>query len=144
MASPHPKPVALKVLEGNPGKRKLPNIPTFAPLTEEPPVWLEAEARAEYRRLYKEFSRVPGLLQRTHRTLFIAWCEEHANYVNACKERGKITDVKKRKIAHQQARESLDALLRLSGRFGLTPSDQCKLDMQPAEEGHDPFLELLT
>lgn len=144
MASPHPKPVALKVLEGNPGKRRLPNVPTFAPLTEEPPDWLEREAKAEYRRLYSEFKRVPGLLQRVHRTLFIAWCEEHANYVNACKERGKATDPKQRKVAHQQARESLDALLRISQRFGLTPSDQTRLDMKPKEQDEDPFLELLT
>lgn len=47
-----PKPTALKVLEGNPGKRQL-NVVEPKPRNKAPkcPAWLDAEAKKEWRRL---------------------------------------------------------------------------------------------
>ena len=144
MASPIPKPTALKVLEGNPGKRALPNNPHFAPLSDEGPEWFDDEASAEWLRIVGEFSRIPGLAQRTDRTLLIAWCAEHSNYIAACKERMKSTDSKAKKRAHQQARESLEKLIQLAARFGLSPADRSKIDLPRGEDEDDPFLHLLS
>lgn len=131
-------------MEGNPGKRRLPKPPKFAPLAAEAPDWLEREAKAEWRRLHREFSRV-DLTKRPDRAAMIALCSEWAKYVNATKIMND-TEAEQRiggKPAHQVARESLASLLQLWGRFGMTPSDRARLDM-PEVEADDPFLQLLS
>ena len=143
MPGPPRKATALKVLEGNPGKRKLPLNPRFAPLTDDAPEWFDDEALAEWKRIMGELNRVPGLAQRTDRTLLIAWCVEHSNYLAACQERMKATGSTAKKRAHQQARESLEKLIQLAARFGLSPSDRSKIDLNTKGDDEDPRLELL-
>ena len=146
MASPIPKPVELKVLEGNPGKRRLPKPPKYAPLGAEAPDWMEREAKAEWRRLHKEFARV-DLAKRPDRAAMIALCCEWAKYVTASRLMADPATRNQRiggKPIHQVARESLAGLLQLWARFGMTPADRARFDMKPVEDEADPFLELLT
>ena len=145
MASPIPKPVELKILEGNPGQRRLPKPPKFAPLAMEAPDWLSREARAEWRRLAKEFQRV-DLVKRPDRAAMIALCTEWAKYVEATKVMNDPSRPQRigGKPTHQVARESLDALIRLWARFGMTPADRARFDMPEVTDEKDPFLELLT
>lgn len=146
MASPIPKPVALKVLEGNPGKRRLPRQPKYAPLTEYPPDWLDREAKAEWRRLAQEFERV-DLTKRPDRGAMVALCTEWSKYVQATKlmNDSKATQRIGGKPTHQVARESLASLLQLWARFGMTPADRARLDMpEKGTDEDDPFIKLLT
>jgi P27 family predicted phage terminase small subunit len=144
VASPIPKPVALKILEGNPGKRRLPKQPKYAPLAEEAPDWLAREAKAEWRRLAKEFARV-DLAKRPDRGAMIALCSEWAKYVQATRAMSEKTGSQRigGKPAHQVARESLASLLQLWARFGMTPADRARLDMPEVEGEEAPGLHLL-
>lgn len=142
----HLKPVELKTIEGNPGKRRLPKPPKFAPLSDEPPDWLDKEARAEWRRLAKEFKRV-DLAKRPDRAAMIALCAEWSKYVHSTKTM--LDSSKPQRIGgkpvHQVARESLASLIQLWSRFGMTPADRARLDMPEAKaDDQDPFLELLS
>lgn len=59
---PAPKPTALKVLEGNPGKRALPvGEPRPRPTAPSCPDWLSEDAKAEWQRHAPELERL-GLL----------------------------------------------------------------------------------
>jgi P27 family predicted phage terminase small subunit len=154
---PQPKPVALKVLEGNPGKRRLPRQPKLAPLTEHAPESLPAEGRAEWRRLQHEWGPI-GLTTRADRAALLATCHTWATYVAACKEvtangltlvethilRGKPYTRTYPNPSIKIARDALAQLIPLWARFGMTPADRARLDMPVVEEADDPFLHLLT
>ena len=59
-----PTPTALKVLEGNPGKRKLnDNEPRPEKKAPSCPKWLEPEAKKEWRRLAKKMEQMGGYWQ---------------------------------------------------------------------------------
>jgi len=63
MASPKPRPVALKLLEGrghgrDSGGRKVAETPLFKRIPPEAPEWLPAEARAEWDRVVPELARL--------------------------------------------------------------------------------------
>ena len=58
-----PTPTALKVLHGNPGKRKLPvNEPSPREGTADPPEWLEPEAQETWRNIARELQYAKVLL----------------------------------------------------------------------------------
>ena len=63
MASPKPRPVALKLLEGrghgrDSGGRKVAEAPLFKRIPPEAPEWLPDEARAEWDRVVPELARL--------------------------------------------------------------------------------------
>jgi P27 family predicted phage terminase small subunit len=63
MASPKPRPVALKLLEGrghgtDSGGRKVAAVPLFKRIPPEAPEWLPVEARAEWDRVVPELARL--------------------------------------------------------------------------------------
>src|SRR5665647_3181638 len=63
MASPKPRPVALKLLEGrghgtDSGGRKVTPPPLFKRVPPEAPEWLPTEARAEWDRVVPELARL--------------------------------------------------------------------------------------
>ena len=169
MPGPVPKPRELRAIEGGVGKggrdlshRKPKSTPKYAPLTDHPPVWLPAEAKAEWRRLQREFDRVPGLIQRPDRAGLIAWCQEWARYVEASKdinEQGTVLLIKSGESLDGRvlylkpvknpnciiARDSLAQLISLSSRFGLTPGDRARLNIgKGQEDAKSPISALLT
>lgn len=68
-----PKPPALKLLDGNPGKRK---IPTPAVVSGAPdcPEWLTDEAQAEWDRVVPDLD-AKGLLDKVDRAALTAYCQ---------------------------------------------------------------------
>jgi P27 family predicted phage terminase small subunit len=63
MASPKPRPVALKLLEGrghgtDSGGRKVAAVPLFKRIPPDAPEWLPTEARAEWDRVVPELARL--------------------------------------------------------------------------------------
>jgi P27 family predicted phage terminase small subunit len=167
---PAPKPHEMRIIEGGVGKggrdrshRPAKQPPKYAPLTDHPPDWLPREAKAEWRRLMAEFSRIPDLVQRPDRATLTAWCQEWARYVKASKdvnergtallvEEGQSTDgqtiyVKPAKNPNVQvARDSLSQMIALSSRYGLTPGDRARLNLNEkgAAADESPLAKLLT
>ena len=78
MSGPPPKPVVLKLLRGNPGRRRLPEEPRprSAPKCPEPPAHLSEYAISEWRRIGPELHRL-GLLTILDETSFACYCSAY-------------------------------------------------------------------
>ena len=78
-----PTPTALKLLEGNPGKRKL-NDKEPKPEKKAPscPKWLETEAKKEWRRLAKKMELM-GVLTEVDMAAFAGYCQAYARWKEA-------------------------------------------------------------
>jgi P27 family predicted phage terminase small subunit len=83
MASPKPKPTHLKLLTGNPGKRKLnKNEPCAASSLPHPPSWLTARAKAIFRLLVKRIDGM-GYASSSH-TESLGLCAWRLDQVEQC------------------------------------------------------------
>ena len=78
-----PKPTAVKVLEGNPGKRSL-NTGEPKPEKKAPrcPAWLEDEAKKEWRRMAKQLENL-GILTEIDMAAFAGYCQAYARWKEA-------------------------------------------------------------
>lgn len=83
MAGPKPTPTNLKLLQGNPGKRRL-NFDEFRPITSIPkaPKHLKGEALKEWKRITAELARY-GLVSEVDRNALAMICTLWARYVEA-------------------------------------------------------------
>lgn len=74
MSGPPRKPTRLRILEGNPSKRPLPNNePQPDPTMPECPDWLMADAKEEWHRVAPELHRI-GLLTIVDQTALAGYC----------------------------------------------------------------------
>lgn len=78
-----PKPTAIKILEGNPGKRQL-NMNEPQPNKKMPkcPEWLEDEAKEEWNRLAKNLNEL-GILTELDMAAFASYCQAYARWKEA-------------------------------------------------------------
>ena len=78
-----PKPTAVKVLEGNPGKRSL-NTKEPKPEKKAPrcPSWLEDEAKKEWKRMAKQLEHL-GILTEVDMAAFAGYCQAYARWKEA-------------------------------------------------------------
>lgn len=147
----HPKPTALKLLEGNRGKRKL-NKSEPKPDNTEPkcPKWLLPEAKKEWKRVVPELSRL-GLLTKIDGAALIGYCQSWARYVEAEKylsdpkndtvfitDNGYIQQVPQVSIAQKYLNICRSFMI----EFGMTPSSRGRMSLSPGKEEEDPMEEL--
>ncbi|MGB3346641.1 MAG: phage terminase small subunit P27 family [Candidatus Humimicrobiia bacterium] len=159
MASPKPKPTALKILEGNPGKRPLnENEPKPIPIDLKCPDWLLAEAKEEWKRLAPELERL-GLLTKIDKVSFEAYCQSYAKWKKAEKflkkhgmtikipqkdEYGNVVSIQVKKFPEVSiANECLKQIRSFASEFGLTPSSRGRLFL-PGETPEDEMEKLLS
>lgn len=154
-----PKPTALKVLQGNPGKRKLnknePKPPAGRPV---PPSTMIPEAREEWERIVPELEQM-GVLTKIDRTALASYCMAYARWVQA---EADITahgilvlepqfDVKGNHVgdkykknpactAAMACQKEMRALLAL---FGMDPSSRSRIKAGGHEEKLSPLAQLL-
>ena len=78
-----PKPTAVKMLEGNPGKRSL-NTGEPKPEKKAPrcPAWLEDEAKKEWKRMAKQLEHL-GILTEIDMAAFAGYCQAYARWKEA-------------------------------------------------------------
>ena len=129
-----PKPSAIKILEGNPGKRPL-NEYEPKPLKKAPPCpkWLEPEAKKEWRRLAKTLEAM-GVLTDADMAAFAGYCQAYARWKEA-EER--ITDrglVIRTPSGYPQqvpyisiAQQYLKLMQQFAEQFGLTPAARSRI-----------------
>ena len=130
-----PKPTALKLLEGNPGKRQLNmNEPRFAQkMPPECPDWLEEEAQAEWNRLSETLFEM-GILTDLDVTPFAAYCQAYARWREAEEFISQHGSIVKTKAGYWQqvpqvsiAHTNQKAMLQAAAEFGLTPSARSRI-----------------
>lgn len=145
-----PKPTAVKVLEGNPGKRPL-NMKEPTPDKTAPacPQWLAEEAKLEWGRLADKMVNL-GTLSEMDMAAFAGYCQSYARWKEAeefIEQHGTI--VKTPSGYWQQvpqvsiAQTNLKIMLKFCSEFGLTPSSRSRMIAGDVKEATVDEMEFL-
>lgn len=132
-----PKPTALKLLEGNPGKRPIngrePRPPNAKPTC---PSHLSPTAKAEWKRLADALNQI-GLLTQVDRAALAAYCQAYGRWVEAEKKLAETPTILKMPSGYIQvspwltiSNKQLDLMARYMTELGLTPSSRSRLAIQ--------------
>jgi P27 family predicted phage terminase small subunit len=145
---PIPKPTALKVLEGNPGRRPFNGAePKPRPVVPACPRWLDSEARREWRRVSGELERL-GLLTIVDRAALAGYCQAYARWRQAEEVLSREGTTYETPTGHLRARPEVAIAQRCLGlvrafcsEFGLTPSARGRMSVGPMPESDEdnPF-----
>ena len=150
MAGRKPLPTALKVLRGNPGKRPL-NMGEAKPTPDTGNVsrWMDAEAKAEWRRVVTELRRM-GLLTIVDRAALEAYCQTYARWrwaEDAIRVQGHVyftaTGFWKERPEVGIAERALNLMKAYMVEFGMTPSSRSRISLPTPKQAEDPFEEYL-
>jgi P27 family predicted phage terminase small subunit len=141
-----PIPTRLKILMGNPGKRRI-NSNKPQPIGEaEMPSGLSGDAENEWNRLYPELTRL-GLLTVVDASAFAAYCECWGLYRRACRDMKELTvESKGRPFPNPAitiAAECRRQMLAYQTKFGLTPSDRARMQLPGRNKEKDDLEKFL-
>lgn len=148
-----PKPTALKLIEGNRGKRPLNGCePRAITPTPTPPPHLTADALEEWNRVADWLHRI-GLLSELDRGALAAYAQAYGRWVQAERaiakmaERDQLTGGLMIKTSNGNAiqnpvvgianRAAAD-MMRYATEFGMTPSSRTRINAEAPEAGYDP------
>jgi P27 family predicted phage terminase small subunit len=146
-----PKPTALKVLEGNPGKRPLnKNEPKPEKKAPRCPSWLEPEAKKEWRRMSKQLEAL-GVLTQVDAAAFAGYCQAYARWKEAEEFLSKHGTIFKTPSGYIQqvpqvsiAQTYLKIMKDFCSEFGLTPSSRTRIVVNnKTAQSDDPMERLL-
>ena len=155
-----PKPVKLKLLEGNPGRRKLNmNEPKPLPIAPECPDWLLDDAKEEWKEMSATLERL-GILTSIDKAAFAGYCQSYAKWKKAeefikkfgftykIPKKDKDGDVVSIFISAFPevaiARSSLEHVRQFCAEFGLTPSSRGRISLPSNKEDEDPMEKLFN
>lgn len=145
-----PKPTALKVLEGNPGKRPL-NEKEPQPEKKAPrcPSWLEPEAKKEWKRMAKTLETI-GVLTQVDKAAFAGYCQAYARWKEAEEFLSKHGTIFKTPSGYIQqvpqvsiAQTYLKVMKDFCSEFGLTPAARTRIQVDSAEGQEDDPMEAI-
>lgn len=152
------KPTNLKRLEGNPGKRRLPeNEPQPDPTAPRCPHWLLPEAKREWHRVAPELERL-GLLTMIDRAALAGYCQAWARW-RQCEEFLKRHGVTYESPRYDRQGDEVGSMVRpypevaiarhmmveiraFCTEFGLTPSSRGRINL-PSRQDEDAMVDLL-
>ena len=145
------KPTALRVLEGNPGKRPLPqNEPRPAPIMPDCPTWFDAEAK-KFWATYGPKLHAIGLLTEVDGPAFSAICERYSLYVRCVKRLKSKGLIMKTESGYEQqrpevsiAKNALADVKSFLTEFGMTPAARSRIDLKVDEKEIDEMEQLLS
>ena len=149
MAGRRPKPTHLKLLQGNPGKRRLnsnePKPPQELPLA---PEHLNDAAKKEWNRLGPQIVKL-GLLTSIDGSAFAAYCVVYARWVEAEEALKKTGFVVKAPSGYPMlspfytvANQCLSQMRAYLTEFGMTPSSRSRTSVA-GQEKTDPLEDFL-
>ena len=148
-----PKPTHLKILQGNPGRKPLPQNepePKRAERTPSVPTWLDDKAKG----IWKEHARIlwaAGLLTQIDREALAALCETTALYrtaVDMIRVEGAVWTSKETGYTQQSAwatvrGQALNKMQSLWSEFGMTPAARTRIQVEKPEKEEDDLAKLL-
>jgi P27 family predicted phage terminase small subunit len=130
-----PTPTALKILRGNPGKRRLPdNELQPPPEIPDPPDHLDDAAKKEWARITELLSQL-GLIAQLDMAGIAAYCVAFSRWADAERKvakHGIIVMSPDKKFPMKSpylcvAESAMEAMRKMLGEFGLTPSSRTRL-----------------
>lgn len=154
MAKPgrKPKPTALKLIEGNPGKRPVnKNAPKPKPVAPPCPASLDAVGKACWRRNAKVLEPL-GLLTEADRDALYRYCQAYSISESAwayisqagvlvARQHGKTENGKAEAVknpAVQVWRDTVSVMQHEAAKFGMTPSDRGQMSIK-TDDGEDDW-----
>ena len=140
-----PKPTALKIAEGNPGKRRIngqePKPPGSLP---DCPPHLSAVAREEWNRIAASLNRI-GLLTQVDRTTMAGYCQCYGRWVEAEQKLAETPAILRMPSGYIQqspwltiANKQLELMAKYMAELGLTPASRSRLAIQ-VHDGIKPW-----
>ena len=129
-----PKPTALKLLEGNPGKRPINEHEPVPPKgTVKCPTWLEPEAKKEWKRLAPSLEAM-GVLTQADLTAVAGYCQAYARWKEAeefISQHGSIFQTPSGYVQQVPqvsiAQQNLKIMQSFCSEFGLTPATRARI-----------------
>ena len=146
-----PKPTAIRLLQGNPGKRPLNTAePMPAPKIPSPPDHIKGEARKEWFRISKQLHEL-GLLTEIDRAALAAYCVAWGRWVEAEEQLTKYGTVIKspdkgwlvQSPYLSIANRAMDQMAKLLTEFGMSPSSRSRVQSVKAQDMGDEMEGLL-
>lgn len=131
-----PTPTAIKLLEGNPGKRPInKNEPRPEKRAPNCPTWLEPEAKKEWKRMSKTLEAI-GVLTQVDATAFAGYCQAYARWREAEEFLSKHGTIFKTPSGYIQqvpqvsiAQTYLKIMKDFCSEFGLTPAARSRISV---------------
>lgn len=136
-----PKPIALKLIEGNRGKRRIPTTPMPPPACPAAPKGMGAVALAEWKRVVPQLDSL-GLLTGLDVTGLRFYCEAYARKLEAQRhinEEGVVRDGQFGPVKNPAVQVAKDAAAEVRAwcsEFGMTPSARARMVL-PDEKNLD-------
>jgi P27 family predicted phage terminase small subunit len=132
-----PKPTAVKIAEGNPGKRRINGRePKPAGSLPDCPAHLSAEAKAEWDRIAESLNKI-GLLTQVDRTTMAAYCQCYGRWVEAEQKLKDTPSILRMPSGYIQqspwltiANKQLELMVKYMAELGLTPASRSRLAIQ--------------
>lgn len=145
MPGPPKKPTALKLLQGNPGKRPLPKNEPKAPVcAPAPPGELSAQARKHWDRIVCQLAE-SGIMTALDSDALAAYCEAYSRWLQANERllsEGCVMPDEKGFPRHSPwlriANDSFQQMRSLLQEFGLSPASRAKIQVAKQED-ENPF-----
>lgn len=145
-----PKPTALKILNGNPGRGPI-NSREPKPDATPPkcPTWLDAEAKRKWKQLVPHLQRL-GLLTVVDGDVLTAYCQAWAEFRQATEtlqKKGRYISVGPSQQPHPavaQQRSAWKAVKEFAALFGLDPSSRSRLMVHPPTDDTDDLEDFLA
>ena len=142
MAGRRPLPTALKLIQGNPGKRPLnkaePKVKPYAPTC---PRWLKKDAKTEWRRIAPILFNI-GVLTAIDRAALAGYCQAWGRWVEAeakVKERGEVVKTSNGNIVQHPylavANRAMDNMRKYLIEFGMTPASRSRITAEKQSVG---------
>jgi P27 family predicted phage terminase small subunit len=135
MNGPPPKPTALKILEGNPGRRPL-NMREPKPARKAPPMppWLNDVAKKQWRKMVPILLRM-GVLTEADGASLACWCSAYSILMDA-HEKLRTAGILYVHNGYIQASPLLqiiktqtDVMNRIGAEFGLSPASRVRIEV---------------
>ena len=149
---PAPKPTNLKLLQGNPGKRKLNEDEPKYECSDEiinPPPFLSRYAKKEWKRIIPLLKK-NGIISDVDVNTLAAYCQSYHRWIEAEKAvrtYGLTTVTDKGNIIQRPevgiANKAMEAMVKYAKEFGLTPSSRTNLHIKTPDEVDDPLVEFM-
>lgn len=133
MPGRYPKPTKLKLLEGNPGRRALPDEPEFRQTTADPPPRLDKYGLEEWNRVAPALVE-HGILTEPDRAALEAYCRWFSLWRKSMME---IEAGRLKPRAYQQmlarARDASKEMRAFQTQCGITPATHSRVTARPTE-----------
>lgn len=152
MPGPKPKPTSLKLIEGNPGKHKLPkNEPKPRPVRPEMPDYLDTEGRKRWEELVSDLESI-GVLTVVDREVLGGYCDAFATFVSAKRILDRDGWVKKAETSGYEMpspwvairNRAMDDLRRFGAELGIGAASRSRIEVKKPDADDNPLAELLA